>query len=83
MVFMYAIMQPDGKAYMDEGCVSLDRKALDADVSSLNGDAGLTVENGYRVVALHLPASTQMMLRRREARKKAAVAPESQRKKEA
>lgn len=49
-VFMYGIASPDGRAYMDEFCVCIDRGELEEAVSTLNSDAEPGEE--YQVVEL-------------------------------
>lgn len=54
--FMYGIQEPDGTAYMEEGCVSPNANDLQPEVDSLNASQE-PGEGLYRVVALHtLPA---------------------------
>ncbi|MCR9031271.1 hypothetical protein [Citrobacter amalonaticus] len=48
--FMYGIAEPDGRAYMEEVCVSNDIGILQLIVDELNLNEGT---DGYRVVALH------------------------------
>ncbi|MCS4445198.1 hypothetical protein [Klebsiella pneumoniae] len=48
--FMYGIVDPDGKAHMDDFCVSNDIGLLEVEVSELNRNEGT---DGYRVVALY------------------------------
>lgn len=51
--FLWAIVNPDGSLWVAESCVCEDREPLNDQVRDLNADAGLTVEKGYRVIALY------------------------------
>ncbi|EAM2233372.1 hypothetical protein ACMCO3_001547 [Salmonella enterica] len=48
--FMYGIATPEGRAYLDEFCVSSDRGLMEDEVAALNDTFDT---NGYRVVALY------------------------------
>lgn len=55
--FMYGVMGPDGKAYLDEFCVSADPAELEQEVvTPMNEDQG---EGKYAVVALFRDAAPQ------------------------
>ena len=68
--FMYGIVDPDGKAHMDEFCVSNDIGLLEVEVSELNRNEGT---DGYRVVALYtaLPLTDSERAELQELRKAA------------
>jgi hypothetical protein len=48
--FMYGIVDPDGRAYLDEFCVSSDRGLMEDEAAALNDTHDTT---GYRAVALY------------------------------
>ncbi|MDH1766551.1 Lar family restriction alleviation protein [Comamonas aquatica] len=56
--FMWAIQEPGGGAYMDEGCVSSVREDVQAEVDGLN--SGLDADDDpYKVVPVYLAAAPQ------------------------
>jgi hypothetical protein len=56
--FMWAIQEPGGGAYMDEGCVSSVREDVQAEVDGLN--SGLDADDDpYQVVPVYLAAAPQ------------------------
>ncbi|ATA23508.1 hypothetical protein BIY26_09365 [Brenneria goodwinii] len=52
--FMYGIMTPDGRAYLEEMCVSNNPELLESEVDYLNEDDGIAEgESKYSVIPLY------------------------------